>query len=278
MSAAPQLTTALDGRTIVLAVERRAEELASALGRHGATIEHAPALSTLRLHEDGLLIERTGDLIAEPPEIVAALTGVGFRGWMEAADAAGLGTDLRAALAGARIVARGAKAHGAVRQAGLLTAWVADTETTAEVGDHLLAGGARGRRIAIQHHGTGADGLDELLRRRGAQVVAVAPYRSIPPRDPAALQRSVRRAAVGEVDAVVLTAAPAASAWLEESERLSVLAAIRDRALSGQLVMACIGAVTAGPVEARGLPVLMPDRGRLGSLVRALVHHYEVRS
>lgn len=278
MSAATQLTTALDGRCIVLAVERRAEELASALARHGATVEHAPALATLHLLEDGTLLERTRELIADPPQILVVLTGIGFRGWLDAAAAAGLGEDLGSALAEARIVARGAKAHGAVRQAGLRTAWVAGSETAAEVGEHLVTGGIQGRRIAVQHHGTGADGLDELLGREGAQVVSVMPYRSGPPHDPAALQRAVRRAAAGELDAVVLTAAPGAAAWLEEAERLAALDAIRERALAGNLVMACVGAVTAGPVQERGIPVLLPDRGRLGALVRAIVHHYEGRA
>lgn len=278
MSAATQLTTALDGRCIVLAVERRAEELASALARHGATVEHAPALAKLHLLEDGTLLERTRELIADPPQILVVLTGIGFRGWLDAAAAAGLGEDLGSALAEARIVARGAKAHGAVRQAGLRTAWVAGSETAAEVGEHLVTGGIQGRRIAVQHHGTGADGLDELLGREGAQVVSVMPYRSGPPHDPAALQRAVRRAAAGELDAVVLTAAPGAAAWLEEAERLAALDAIRERALAGNLVMACVGAVTAGPVQERGIPVLLPDRGRLGALVRAIVHHYEGRA
>ncbi|MGO1286821.1 uroporphyrinogen-III synthase [Brachybacterium tyrofermentans] len=282
MSAATQLSTALDGRSFVLAVERRAEELASALARHGATVEQAPALSTLHLLEDGTLLERTRELIADPPQILVVLTGIGFRGWLDTAAAAGLGEDLGSALAEARIVARGAKAHGAVRQAGLRTAWVAGSETAAEVGEHLLtggiAGGIQGRRIAVQHHGTGADGLDELLGREGAQVVSVMPYRSGPPHDPAALQRAVRRAAAGELDAVVFTAAPGAAAWLEEAERLAALDAIRERALAGNLVMACVGAVTAGPVQERGIPVLLPDRGRLGALVRAIVHHYEGRA
>lgn len=273
MSTAPQLSNALDGRTVVIAVDRRAEELATALARHGASIEHAPALSTQNLLEDGTLLERTRELISEPPQIVVVLTGIGFRGWFEAADAAGLGEDLRAALAEAQIVARGAKAHGAVRQVGLSTAWVASSETAAEVGEHLLVGRVGSRRIAVQHHGTGADGLDELLHREGAQVISLSTYRAAPPPDPAALQRAVRRTAAGEIDAVVLTAAPGAAAWLEEAERLGVLEGIRDQAVSGRLVLACVGAATAGPVQARGLPVLLPERARLGSLVRVLVQH-----
>ena len=38
--------------------------------------------------------------------------------------------------------------------------------------------------------------------------------------------------------------------------------------------MAAVGPITAKPLLERGIEPLVPDRGRLGSLVRALVGHY----
>ena len=90
MPDAPRLSDALDGRTLILAVDRKAEELAAALARHGASTVHAPAMSTLPHLDDQSLRERTRALIAQPPQILVVLTAVGLRGWMEAADAAGL--------------------------------------------------------------------------------------------------------------------------------------------------------------------------------------------
>jgi len=42
----------------------------------------------------------------------------------------------------------------------------------------------------------------------------------------------------------------------------------------GSVVMAAVGPITARPLQERGIDPLIPDRGRLGSLVRALVGHY----
>ncbi|MFC7374694.1 uroporphyrinogen-III synthase [Brachybacterium sp. GCM10030267] len=278
MSTAPLLSHALTGRRIVIAVDRRSEELAAALERHGASVDVAPAMSTIPHIDDASLLERTRELIARPPQVAVALTGVGFRGWIEAADAAGLGEDLRTAMSDSLILARGPKARGAVQQAGLTTGWAATSEVSAEVGERLLEEDLHGKRVAVQHHGSGSDGLDELLDRHGADVVSLTVYRWGPSRDPEAVVRSVIAASAGEVDAVVFTAAPGASRWLEEAERAGALAGIAEQAAAGHLTFAAVGPVTAGPLRERGLPVLMAERGRMGSLVRGVVQHFDTGS
>ena len=91
----------------------------------------------------------------------------------------------------AQIVARGPKARGAIQQAGLAADWVAESETAAELEEFLLAEGVRGKRIAVQHHGSGSDGLDEAFEAAGADVVSLTVYRWGPPPGPGS------RAAVG---------------------------------------------------------------------------------
>ncbi|MFC8681437.1 uroporphyrinogen-III synthase [Microbacterium ureisolvens] len=270
----PTLSAALDGCTIVIAVDRRSSELAAALERHGAQVRHAPALTIVPHIDDDALIAATRELIAQAPEVVVATTGVGFRGWMEAADEAGLLDDLHAALSRAQIVARGPKARGAIQQAGLTADWVAESETSAELGEYLLAEGVSGRRVAVQHHGSGADGLDELFEQAGADVVSLTVYRWGPPPDPAAVSRSVVAAAQGEVDAVLFTSAPGAAEWIAAARGEGVLEAIVDRASEGRLLMAAVGPITAGPLQDAGLQPLIAERGRLGSLVRAVVTHF----
>ncbi|MDW4572849.1 uroporphyrinogen-III synthase [Microbacterium sp. M3] len=270
----PTLSAALDGCTIVIAVDRRSLELAAALERHGAQVRHAPALTIVPHIDDDALIAATRELIARPPDVVVATTGVGFRGWMEAADEAGLLDELQHAIAGAQIVARGPKARGAIQQAGLTADWVAESETSAELGEFLLAEGVAGRRVAVQHHGSGADGLDELFARAGADVVSLTVYRWGPPPDPAAVSRSVVCAAQGEVDAVLFTSAPGAAEWLAAARSEGMLEPIVARAAEGRLLMAAVGPITAGPLEAAGMTPLIAERGRLGSLVRAVVTHF----
>ena len=187
----PALSSALAGTTIVIAVDRRASELTAALERHGAQVRRAPALTIVPHIDDEALIEATRALIDEPPDIVVVTTGVGFRGWMETAEETGMLDELHPALERAQIVARGPKARGAIQQAGLTADWVAESETSEELGEFLLAEGLAGRRIAVQHHGSGADGLDELFADVGADVVSLTVYRWGPPPDAAVVARSV---------------------------------------------------------------------------------------
>lgn len=270
----PTLSAALDGCTIVIAVDRRSAELAAALERHGAQVRHAPALSIVSHIDDDALVTATRELIARPPDVVVATTGVGFRGWMEAADEAGLLDDLHAALGGAQLVARGPKARGAIQQAGLTADWVAESETSTELGQFLLAEGIAGRRVAVQHHGSGADGLDELFQRAGADVVSLTVYRWGPPPDAAAVARSVLAASQGEVDAVLFTSAPGAAEWLAAAGEHEALDALVARVREGRLLMAAVGPITAAPLQQAGLEPLVAERGRLGSLVRAVVTHF----
>ncbi|UYO98615.1 uroporphyrinogen-III synthase [Microbacterium sp. M28] len=274
MTERPQLEAVLTGCTMVIAAERRAGDLATALERRGAQVYRAPALSILPNADDDVLLERTRALIAHPPDVVIVTTGVGFRGWIDAAHENGLAEDLAEAFRGTQFVARGPKAHGAIQQAGFVADWVAESETAAEVGEYLTVSGVAGRRIAIQHHGAGSDGLDELMTQHGADVVNITVYRWGPPPDPKIVSRSAMQAATGEVDAVLFTSAPGAAEWIRAAERGGRLEAIRERATSGRLLLASVGPVTATPLDAAGLRTTLAVRGRLGSLVRCVVDHY----
>lgn len=264
----------LTGCVIVLTADRRKRELASALERRGAVAQHAPALSTIQHIDDAQLIADTRAVLAAPPDVVVATTGIGFRGWVEAADAAGLAEDLLACLRGARLVARGPKARGAIQAAGLQADWVAESETAAELRDYLLAEGVQGLRIAVQHHGNGSDGLDDAFEAAGATVQSLVVYRWGPPTDLELHHSWVRRVADAQADAVVFTSAPGAHAWLTGVREAGVLPAIRARVDSGDLLLASVGPVTAAPLQHSGLHSTYPDRWRMGALVRELVKHY----
>ncbi|MEU4015753.1 uroporphyrinogen-III synthase [Microbacterium sp. NPDC028030] len=274
MTSPARLTPVLAGCTIVVAADRRAGDLVSALERRGGQAYRAPALSIVPNEDDDVLISRTHELIADPPDIVIVTTGVGFRGWIDAAHENGLAEDLAIALSGAQFVARGPKAHGAIQQAGFTADWVAESETSAEVGEYLVSDGVAGHRIAIQHHGAGADGLDTLLSSRGADVVSITVYRWGPPPDPQIVRRSVVQAGTGEVDAVLFTSAPGAAEWVRDAVRADSLDAIRRRASSGRLLLAAVGPITSAPLEEARLRTTLAARGRLGSLVRCVVDHY----
>ena len=274
-AAHPTLGQVMAGATVLVTAERRASELAAALERRGATIRHAPALSMIPHVDDETLIAATRAIVAAPPDVLVVTTGIGFRAWIEAADAHGLAEPLLGMLTGIRLVARGPKARGAIQAAGLQADWVAESETSAEVAEVLLSEGVQGLRIAIQHHGAGADGLDDVFEKAGAQVASLVVYRWGPAPDPTAVRDSAHAVADGEIDAVVFTSAPGAEAWLQAVEAEGLVDRVRARFADGGTVAAAVGPVTAKPLEHRGIVPLQPERGRLGALVRALVGHYE---
>lgn len=268
----------LAGCRILVTAQRRAAELGAALERRGATVEHAPMLSSVPHVDDELLLERTRELIADPPGVVVATTGVGVTGWVEAADAAGLAPDLLAALSRSRLVARGPKARGALLAVGLHPDWVAESETAAEIRDELLRKGVAGIRIAVQHHGAGSDGLDEAFAEAGADVVSLVIYRWAPPTDPGLAAAAVRRVATREFDAVAFTSAPGAAAFLDIAAAEGVALAVLNALRTGHVLAAAVGSTTAGPLRDVGIEPLVPERFRMGALVRAIVHELSERS
>lgn len=267
-----QMDQQLAGRTILLTAQRRAGEFSATLERRGAQVRHAPTLSVVPHVDDTRLLARTKELVADAPEIVIVTTAVGFRGWIEAADAVGLEKELTQVLSDARIIARGPKARGALQAHGLTADWVAESETSAEIKELLLTEGVAGRRIAVQHHGAGADGLDEDFAAAGADVVSLVVYRWGPAPDPDAVDSGIRAVADHDVDAVAFTSAPGAAAFLRRASELGLTAPLVRAATDPDGVLfAAVGSTTAAPLVGVGIDPLVPDRFRLGALVRALV-------
>ncbi|MGO1948618.1 MAG: uroporphyrinogen-III synthase [Mycobacteriaceae bacterium] len=272
MSGARQLSEALEGCQILLPVDRRSGEFATALQRHGATITIAPPLTITPHFDDAELLDQTRSLVDTPPDIVVATTGVGFRGWMDAAEQDGIQEELIASLRKAQILVRGPKARGAVQQVGLDIDWVAESETSSELTEFLLAEGVRGKRIVIQHHGAGDPHMEGTLEDAGAHVLGLIVYRWGMPPDPDLVGRTTGMVAAGDVDAVLFTSAPGVRAWLRTAERLGTLPAVRQMA-GERTLFGAVGPITAAPLRARGIEPVIPDRFRLGALVRETVNH-----
>ncbi|WP_027341771.1 uroporphyrinogen-III synthase [Hamadaea tsunoensis] len=265
----------LSGFTIGVTADRRRDELAALLERRGARVVIAPALRIVPLPDDAELRDATRRCLAAPPDVVVANTGIGMRGWLEAAEGWGLGDALRGVLADAYLVARGPKARGAARAAGLLDQWSPDSESCDEVLFHLMDRGVRGDVIAVQLHGDQQPEFCAALRAAGAEVIEVPVYRWAPPLDPAPLQRLVDLVHGRLIDAVTFTSAPAAQALLDAAgpARDACLEALRT-----DVVAACVGAVTAAPLVELDVPVIVPSRARLGGLVRSLVDELPKRA
>jgi uroporphyrinogen-III synthase len=266
-----ELAPVLAGTRILVTAQRRSEELATALSRRGAEVVVAAALGVVPKIDEDELLRRTREVIEEPVDVLVVTTGIGFRGWMEAAEAAGLYDGLVAALEKVRVVARGPKARGALQAVGLNADWVAESETSAEIVEFLLAEGVEDQRIAVQHHGAGDPHLEQLLREGGAVTVPLEIYRWGPPSDPVAVAETALQTAAGAFDAVLFTSAPAAVAWIAELEAQGITEIVRGLVKEGRLLVAAVGPITADPLLNAGLRPVHPDRSRMGALVRLVV-------
>jgi uroporphyrinogen-III synthase len=269
VSSAPATVPALSGFTVGVTAARRAEELGTMFERRGAVVLHGPAIRIVPLADDAELLAATRNLIARPPDITVATTGIGFRGWVEAADGWGIGKELLDALGAGTLIARGPKARGAIRATGLTDAWSPASESSAEVLEYLLDQGVEGRRIAVQLHGEPLPDVVEALCVAGAEVVQVPVYRWEPPADIGPLDRLTDQVLCGGVDVLAFTSAPAAAGLLRRAGERGV----RDelvRLLRGPVLVLCVGPVTAAPLQALEIPTVQPQRSRLGAMVRKL--------
>ncbi|MBA3528224.1 MAG: uroporphyrinogen-III synthase, partial [Propionibacteriaceae bacterium] len=264
----------LRGFRIGVTSDRRSADLISALQRRGAQVMHAPALKIADNDQDDLLVNETRDVIAARPDIVLVTTGYGMRRWMEVADAAGLGAPLTSVLEKARILARGPKALGAVRAAGLDDADTSDAETTASLIDKVINAPESGRRIAIQLHGYTDEVQLERLRQVSESVLTVTPYRWVTPSSTDRLAKLIQTVCDKELDALTFTSAPAADATLATAKSMQ---RFEDfcAALRHDVVAAAVGPVTAGPLVEAGVDPIQPERFRMGALIKRVCDYLE---
>jgi len=270
----------LTGYRVAVTSARRAEELCALLRRQGAEVCSAPAISMISLPDDDELQRNTEALIVNPPDILVAHTGIGFRGWVAAAEGWGLANQLIQSLSAARIVSRGPKATGALRAAGLREEWSPESESSQEVLEYLLDSGVSGMHIAIQLHGA-ADGWDPFpeflgqLRSAGAEVMPIRVYRWKPTPLGGEFDQLVTGIARRQFDAVSFTSAPAAAAVLERGRELELEDQLVE-ALRTAVHAMCVGPVTSRPLIRRGIPTSSPERMRLGALARHIAEELPV--
>lgn len=272
--------TPLTGFVIGVTADRRSEEQIKLLTGRGAECVHGPTIQTHPLGSESELREATTELINDPPKTVVMTTGLGVRGWLEAADALHMGDKLLAALAEAEILARGPKATGALVTAGLDVAWIAPNAQYDDVIDELASRDTPDKRCAVQLDGAGADGLCDRLEEIGWDVLRVPVYKWSLPQDHSAAQRLIRAAIERRLDAVTFTARPAVDNLFE----IATLTDDHDELLDafrGDVTPVCVGPVCATGFADSGpnaIIPLVPERYRLGAMVQTISTDFTARS
>lgn len=264
-------TRTLEGIRVGVTGARRGAELATTLGRRGAVAVHGPTLAGDVPAPRDRLAAIVDGLVARPPTLFAASTGMGMRLLAEVAEELGRLDQLAGAVARATVLARGAKARGGLQRLGVVPAWTAPDELDREVADELRRRAGAGDRVVVQAHGAGGRVYDRLADD-GLDVEVVRPYVSAPLEDPAPAARLVTAVADAELDVVVVTSPGAVHGLADVAAEIGRAdEAARALAAGGPVVIAAVGPVTAAAVEEHGwTPAIVPEVHRTGALVRAI--------
>ncbi|HET9443983.1 MAG TPA: uroporphyrinogen-III synthase [Acidimicrobiales bacterium] len=259
-----------------ITADRRWQEQADLFARRGIATLHGPTMRTLDLAGDAALRAATEDVVARPPDWLVATTGRGLKAWLEAADGWGLREPLLAALGRTTLVARGAKATSALRQAGLEVAWRAPGESMAEVVEHLRgrAGVARG---AVQLFDPDDNPATAALRGLVTELVEVPVYKWLLPADTGPAEALVTAAVAGRLAAVTFTSQPAVRFLFRIAGRTGRADDLRAAFNQRGVLAACIGPVCAEAVAEVGIghPV-WPEPFRLPPMVRLVAERLGV--
>ena len=262
---------------IGITAARRADEQAALVRSFGGIPRLAASVGSDRPAPDAEIAAALAPALATPLDSAVFLTGVGARHLIHAADRAGLGDELLRALGDARVLVRGGKPRGALRDAGVRVDWIAPRAHTAAVQEHLLTGAPMtGRRIMVQCAGAEPEPMVAALIDRGARVHPVHPYAIDSTADVRAVVALARDAAEGRVDALTFTNARAVDGFAAIAED----AGIDLDALTGAgTVLAAVGPTTAAALRAHGLVAdVEPATPRMGAMYRALAEHLRQRT
>ncbi|MBI2321552.1 MAG: uroporphyrinogen-III synthase [Chloroflexi bacterium] len=265
----------LCGRTIALLEARRAAELAQMVDRAGGTPYVAPVLREVPVEDDRPMRAWLARLTASAFDVVVFLTGVGCRALLERATEDGRLDAALAALARARVIARGPKPVYVLKQHGVRIDFVPPEPNTS---DELLAELATwhldDRALGLQVYGGPTPYLERLragLARLGARVEEVAPYRWEGPTDDRAVRELIAACLAGRIDALAILSSSQIANLFAIAEAHGQAAALRSALNDPRVLVAAVGPVAAQAIEAHGVRVgLQPEHPKMGHLVKAL--------
>jgi uroporphyrinogen-III synthase len=261
----------LAGWTVAVTADRRCEEQVALLERRGASVLVGPTVRTVPLVDDVPLWSAIESVIADPPEVVVLLTGIGTRAMVGAAEGMGRDAELLHVLGRSLVITRGPKAAGAAATAGIDVGWRTPGERSVEIIERLAPQARRGARIAVQRDGSSTPLLADALRALGADVVDIPVYRWELPEDTRPARRLIEAIVDGDVDAVTFTSSPAVLHLLDLAAEAGAQDALLA-ALGSRVTTVCVGPVCAETAAMAGIvDAVVPRRARLGAMVQSVV-------
>jgi uroporphyrinogen-III synthase len=258
------------GHVVGITGDRRVEELTGHLRALGAAVLHGPMLHTKPItDDDSRLRAATAAVIARPPAYLLATTAIGIRSWINAAATWGVRSELLAALAHTKVLARGPKVVGAIHEAGL-PVWFADPSgRTMSMIDQLAGADVEGVHVAFQLPGGDMDEAAHRLQTMRADVTSITVYEWTWPDDLVPSRRLLRAVVDRRVSAITFTSRPAVRNFAALARQDGLLDDVSDAFHDGVLAV-CVGAVTADELRsATNAEPCEPEQALLGMLVQA---------
>jgi uroporphyrinogen-III synthase len=196
---------ALSGLRVMVPESRELDLFAAMLEAEGAVALRCPMVRILPLHDTAEAAAWIEAAIRGDFDELILLTGEGLRHLLLVAD------DRRdafiAALKRMRLTVRGPKPTRALREIGLAPDVTAPVPTSDGVLETFGDGALSGRRIGAQlYPGTGAEKMVSALRRRGAALFPVTPYRYATEAETEEVAAFIREMAAGRIGLVAFTA------------------------------------------------------------------------
>lgn len=260
----------LKGLRILVPESRELDLFASMLEGEGAVALRCPMVRILPLHDTADASRWIDRAIQGDFDELILLTGEGLRHLLIVAG--DRQDSLIAAIRRMRITVRGPKPTRALRAVGLSPDVTAPAPTSEGVLETFGTGDLTGRRIGVQlYPGEGGEKMVAALRRRGAQVFIVTPYRYASEAETAEVAGFIRQLAAGKIDVIAFTASL-------QIERLMWVA--KETGLDTELktglsrgTIASVGPVVESALAKYGLQAaIQPESSyHLKPLVRAIV-------
>ncbi len=259
----------MHGLCVGLTADRRGQELADSLTQRGASVVWGRTLTILPPEQDEMLVVETDAMLAASPSYAIVSTASGLNAWLAALDSRRR-ESVTKLLQSIPVLARGAKAAGGLHSVAVRAEFVSPIETTDDVVQWLAPRLRRGVAVAAQVHGGEVLGAFDGIRRLGASVQSVAPYRWALPQDLQPARALIAELIAGRVDVLACTSAPAVRNLFVFADAEGAGDELRQ-ALRDSVTIAAVGPVTAVAFEVEGVGVsIMPTRARTGDLVRAI--------
>ncbi|ODS52614.1 MAG: hypothetical protein ABS36_16320 [Acidobacteria bacterium SCN 69-37] len=260
-----------DNRTVLALESRRARQIASLIETFGGRPIVAPAMREVARESDDDALALAEGIIAGRFDAVIFLTGVGIHALLDATARAGSRAPLVDALRRTRIIARGPKPAGVLRELSVpVWANAPEPNTWRELMATLEARAAEwplaGKRIAVQEYGVPNTDLLDALQGAGAIVTAVPTYQWAMPDDLEPLREAVRAVVDGRVDVMLVTSGIQIVHFLKVAAEMGLEADLK--AALGRVVIGSIGPSSSAELRRHDLePSFEPSHPKMGLLV-----------